>query len=309
VLFLDACLMGMIETATEVQPYAGYLVAGENLIWSRLPYEHYLAPSVLTPTTAPRTLAQAIVQHYNEPPPTNEPFTIAALELSRLPELVEQVNNLAQQLLTALDQGSTAEAHIRAAYAAAQKFDYDSSFILEPTDAYVDLADLAAQLLRPEYFINSNVTQAATQVRNQIVGGAGVAGMVVTTKAISGTNRWTKQPWSFAGAHGLSIYLPLGERDCRPTGRPISDVAFAALAPCVARATAKVGDLQIEPQLSYYVRPEQLRFSSAEGAPAWAALLARLDRTTLNRNPNRPPIQSPFPAASRASVYLPLLRR
>ena len=322
VLFLDACLMGMIETATEVQPYADYLVAGENLLWSRLPYERYLAPSVLTPTTDPHGLAQAIVQYYNEPKPADEPFTIAALDLRQLPKLVGEVDNLAQQLLAGLNAEPTAEtyeAYIRAAYEddTTQKFDYDSSFSLDKTDAYVDLADLAAQLLEksksPEYSIDWKVTEAATQVRNQIVGGAGVEGVVVASKSLSGTNYATKKDWNFAGAHGLSIYLPLGERDCRPTGLPLSGGAFAALAPCAPRTqpAPAVGDLQIEPQLNYYKQPDQLRFSSgvnAGGAPGWAALLERLDPRTPNRTKSSP-IQSPFPAASRTLVYLPLVRK
>jgi hypothetical protein len=318
VLFLDACLMGMIETATEVQPYADYLVAGENLLWSRLPYEKYLDPKVLTPTTDPRALAQAIGQYYNEPKPADEPFTIAALDLSQLPKLVQEVDNLAQQLLAGLNEEHTAEtyeAYIRAAYEddTTQKFDYDSSFSLDKTDAYVDLADLAAQLLEksksPEYSIDWKVTDAATQVRNQIVGSAGEPGVVVgTPKAVSGTYyaKPTLPAWNFAGAHGLSIYLPLGERDCRPTGLLLSDEAFPALAPCEPPATQV--HYQVEPQLNYYIQPEQLRFSSAEGAPEWAALLERLDPRTPNRTKSSP-IQSPFPAASRTLVYLPLVRK
>jgi len=328
VLFLDACLMGMIETATEVQPYADYLVAGENLLWSRLPYEHYLAPDVVTSTTTPLQLAKAIVTHYNEPSPADEPFTIAALDLSQLPDpldssgpsgLVRLVDNLAQKLLDALGANPAApvspaaakeaETKIRNAYDVAQKFDYDSSFSLDQhTDAYVDLADLAAQLLLPQYIISPDVTQAAQAVHDKIVGSAGKPGVVVAPpKAISGTYyaRPTQPAWSFAGAHGLSIYLPLGERDCRPTGLPLSGGAFLALAPCEPPATPV--QYQIEPQLNYYVQPEQLRFSSAEGAQKWAALLERLDPRTPNRMKSSP-IQSPFPAASR-KVYLPLVRR
>src|SRR6266508_724951 len=210
VLFLDACLMGMIETATEVQPYADYLVAGENLLWSRLPYEKYLDPTVLTSTTDPRALAQAIVQNYNKPPPADEPFAIAALDMSmsKLPGLVAKTNSLAQALLDALPPSpvppdNPAGKAIRAAYAAAQKFDYDSSFSLDQTtDAYVDLADLAAQLLRQEYFINNlTVMEAAKQVRDAIVGSTGAPGVVVgNPNAVSGTYYATptKPAWNFA---------------------------------------------------------------------------------------------------------------
>jgi hypothetical protein len=316
-LFLDACLMGMLETATEVQPYAGYLVAGENLLWSRLPYEKYLAPSLLTATTAPRSLAQAIVQHYNEPPSTDEPFTIAALDMSKLPNLVTKTNALAQALLAALPPApvpltNPARRAIGNAYVAAQKFDYDSSFSLDrTTDAYLDLSDFARRLLLPANAVSGDVTSAAQAVVDTIGGRGEASRVIVSFRANNGTVRTPAgvQTWDFAHAYGVSIYLPLGERDCRPTGRAISDVRFAALAPCVAPATARVGDLQIEPQLSYYVRPEQLRFSGVEGAPAWAALLARMDPTILNRAANQPRIQSPFLATSHKLVYLPLARR
>jgi hypothetical protein len=244
--------------------------------------------------------------------------------MSKLPDLVAKTNSLAQALLVALPPSpvpldNPAGKAIRAAYAAAQKFDYDSSFSLDQTtDAYVDLADLATQLLRQEYFINnSNVTEAAKQVRDAIVGSTGAPGVVVgNPNAVSGTYYATptKPAWNFAGAHGLSIYLPLGERDCRQTGLQLLLHAGAerALAPCEAPENVEV-KYQIEPQLSYYKQPDQLRFSSAEGAQAWATLLERLDPTTPNWDPDlypdRPPIQSPFPAASRWLVYLPLVRR
>jgi hypothetical protein len=46
-LFFDACLIGTIESAYAIVPFASYLVAGQNLLWSRLPYNRYLHQNIL----------------------------------------------------------------------------------------------------------------------------------------------------------------------------------------------------------------------------------------------------------------------
>jgi hypothetical protein len=308
VLFFDACLMGMIESAYEVQPFTDYLIAGENLLWSRLPYQRYLNPSILTAGTTPRELAQSIVRLYNQPVVSEEPFAIAAIDMRKLPGLVELTNTLAQRLLDRLHKDPSAEAQIRAAYAAAQKFDSDSSYSIDATDNYVDLADFARQLR------GANISETITASADAVVEAVGVRGpadrVVLATSALSGTTRFAEQPWSFPGAYGLSIYLPLGERDCRPTGLPIDDVTQPAVSPCLAPPTAKVDDFQIEPQLPYYANAGQLTFT--RDAPYWAALLTHLDITTPNRAPDRPSPRSPFPGKSEAErfyVFLFQVRR
>jgi hypothetical protein len=94
-------------------------------------------------------------------------------------------------------------------------------------------------------------------------------------------------------------------------------VAEAAVAPCAAPAGAKVGDLQILPQLPYYADPAQLRLSRddpaqlrlSSDAPSWAKLLVLLDAATPNRDPTKPPPASPAPGNANFPVWLPLVAR
>src|SRR6185436_14388357 len=104
------------------------------------------------------------VQRYNQPALSDEPFTIAAIDTSKLPTLVSQTNTLGQALSDALTADSAGESKLRAAYSAAQKFDYDASFALDPTDAYVDLADFARLLQSPDHTLSPTVSAAAQAV-------------------------------------------------------------------------------------------------------------------------------------------------
>jgi hypothetical protein len=295
VVFFDACLMGMIESAYQVHPYASYLVAGENLLWAQLPYESYFAPTLLNSTTTPKQLAVSMVESYNQTAPSN-PFTIAALDTTRLPDLASKTNTLASRLLAALPGGASpvagAEARIRAAYAEAQKFDYDNSLTIDSTDGYVDLADFARQLLLPATAI-SNEVSAAAQAIVEATGGRGEANRVVVGfKARSGTVRTPSglHTWDFTDSYGLAIYLPLGEQDMRPTGPP----------------TTPDGPATPERQLDYYTDPDQLAFT--RDAPKWAELLVRLEGNTPPRDAGRGAYRAPFPV-SKISIYLPLVRR
>jgi hypothetical protein len=302
VIFFDACLMGMIESAAEIQPYTDYFIAGQNLLWSRLPYEHYLNKETLTPTTTARQLATRIVQNYNQPAYSDEPFTIAALEMAKLPRLITDTNTLAQGLLATLPSSpvpltNAARLALTHAYRATQKFDYDSSFSIDATDGYLDLIDFATKL-RLESTMPLSVTTSAQAVI------ADTTAAVIATNAVSGTTRWSRQPWNFAGAHGLSIYLPLGELDCRPTGLPITDVNQAAVAPCAAPTSPVRGQPIVESQLRYYANSEQLAFTAA--APQWAQLLQRLEANTPQKGA---PAHSPFPPQSTWYGYLSTVRR
>jgi hypothetical protein len=102
VLFFDACLMGMVESAYEIMSYASYFIASESLAWSQLPYRQYLDPSVLNAETTPRQLATQIVARYNQPDNPGEPFAIAAIDTAKLDRVAANTNALAQQLLAAL---------------------------------------------------------------------------------------------------------------------------------------------------------------------------------------------------------------
>ncbi|MEI6778994.1 MAG: clostripain-related cysteine peptidase, partial [Chloroflexales bacterium] len=300
VIFYDACLMGMIESAYEIKDYTNYLVAGENLLWSAFPYENYFDPSRFTKTISPRALASMIVDQYNEPIPhdaqgvATEPFAIAAIDATKLLTLTLQTRQLASDLLAAMP---AAEGAIRSSYAQAQKFDYDASLSLDPSDGYVDLGHLAQLLatanLSPT--ISRDAQTVADTLTQQVIVGK--------PKVVSGSYR-DLPVWDFHNASGLSIYMPIGERDCRPTGRLRQVGDPGALAPCIAPQAA-VGDPLVEWQLGYYARPQQLHFIN--DAPEWAALLIQLDprtpaRITGDYNP-------PMPLTGMTQIYLPMLMK
>ncbi|NTU86148.1 MAG: hypothetical protein HGA45_43610, partial [Chloroflexales bacterium] len=141
IVFFDACLMGMIESAYQIQPYTNYFIAGQSLLWSDFPYERYLATDVLTATTSPRDFATNIVKLYNQD--STDPYAIAAWDMRRLPDLRWKTNALAHELLLrpGVDQA------IHEAYTSTQKFDYNADLVLNTnTEGYVDLADFAAKL-------------------------------------------------------------------------------------------------------------------------------------------------------------------
>ena len=296
-LFLDACLMGMVESTYELRSFTDYLVAGENLLWSAFPYNRYLASGTLTAATTSRAFAELIVEHYNEPTTGSEPYTIAALDTSKLQAVALAVDNLGAALSSALDTGSTNTSTLRFAYSATQKFDYDGSLSIGVTEGYVDLADFAEQLQARQL-----VPVAAQAVVDA------VRATVVVSKTVSGTT-YTGQDWDLAHATGLAIYLPLGERDCRPTGKVRSSEADPpVIAPCQAPVAA-LGQQTVEPQLRYYGMAGQLAFTSAGGAPQWAALLNRLDTDTPDRTEGDFGPIIPMPSVVRTRAYLPLLWR
>jgi hypothetical protein len=321
VIFFDACLMGMLETAYQIRDYADYMVAAENLLFAEYPYDDYLSRARLKGDTLPRDLAISIVNRYNaQLSGSHNPFSIAAVDLRQLrgaapSSLVPQVNKLAQQILAGLPPAPVTLSHplraaLKRAYDSAQKFDYDSSLAIDPTDGYVDLADFAHRLRdSADSAISPAVKATAAELFTTIT-----SQVVIHKRTVSGIYEpelGRRQRWNFAGAYGLSIFLPLGEQDWRPT-----DLNSAGSdAPACS-----------ERQLGYYVLSDQLAF--AAGAPGWSQLLLRLEANTPIRAPNlcpnqlsvsstlltaeqidRRPFHNPAPVQPVWMMFLPLVRR
>lgn len=124
---------------------------------------------------------------------------------------------------------------------------------------------------------------------------------------------YTGKGWDFSHSTGLSIYLPLGEQDYRPTLVDTSNPL------CPAKP---------ERQLTYYADPTQLAFT--EQYPNWSRLLVRLEQNVSVRRAALPagcqsglsaqaeetplidtrPFNSPAPLMPiRQTVYLPAIAR
>jgi hypothetical protein len=319
VLFLDACLMGMLETAYEVSDYADYLVAGENVLFANLPYDTYLANGGLTNNTSPLGLARRIVEKYNVNATETQPFALSLIDLTQLRSGVAgsvpvRLNKLAEKLLAALPAEPTASdtlvQAIIQAYAQSQKFDYDSSLTLDEHEGYVDLVDFASTLRdSPSQAVPAEVRSAAGDLVAAATGGATPA--IDSSRVVSGS--YDGNTWELSGATGLSIFLPLGERDYRPTQADPNDYSKS---------------YQAERQLTYYANPSQIKLT--HDAPLWAALLERLEPTVtiIRTGPGGLPVQQSTSLAdattidthpfyvpgqiignSQQHVYLPMIQR
>ncbi len=267
VLFIDACLMSMIENAYEVRDYADYMLASENLLFAELPYQDYLAKNGLTSSATPLDLVKRLVARYNVGTTSQlNPFTISALDLRQLRSAVSgnlavQLNILAGRLIAALPTIPTNDTPLVQAlkqiYTETQKFDYDSSLTLDPREGYVDLVDFAARIRDTSLTIPSDIKAAAGDVVNAAMGATPV---IIANRMQSGSYEGTL--WNLSGAKGLSIFLPLGEQDYRPTKADPSDPTKPFLP---------------DHQLTYYADPTQLMLT--HDAPKWAELLVLLEPT------------------------------
>ena len=202
VLFLDASAMAMLENAYEVRDSAHYLVASQGAVWARFAYDRYVAG--VDDGTAPLDFATGIVEGYAASL-EGYPLTMGAIaiDLTSLAPVADALDGLAVVLSDTL---TSTRPTVAEAYTATQKFDSNWDLELAPPDAYLDLYDFACQLHNLVPATETRVltaTQAVTEA---------LAGAIVAETHRDG-HPWmaTTVTWTFSGAHGLSIYLPVGE--------------------------------------------------------------------------------------------------
>jgi hypothetical protein len=218
VLHFDACLMGMLEDAYQIQDYADYMVASENLGWSLFPFASYSSngsagtsvvnspytftavASQVTSSTTPQQLAINITDAYfNHPGLQNYPRTIAALDLSKSNGVRQAVDTLADSLRANL---TSIKIEVGDARFDTQKFDSRDYYHITQNDEYVDLYDLAKNL-------KQSVTNSSVQVSAQGVMDAITNGFVIAEHHQSGaTIYYPGEVLNLDNAHGVSIYFP-----------------------------------------------------------------------------------------------------
>jgi hypothetical protein len=207
VVFYDACLTGMLEVAYQVKDYVSFFVSSQNIGWAPFGSRGRYVRTIqeLPPSATPRQMAQFLVEVYaDSTPPDLHPFTISATDLSSLSAVAGATDQLASAISQTLQApGQTSLLH--QVYNETQKLDYDSDFSIEPaTDGFVDLYDFA--LHASESYAEPDVTTAAQSLMMAI------DSAVVAERHRSGTP-WMApdRVWNLDHAHGLSIFLPLGE--------------------------------------------------------------------------------------------------
>jgi hypothetical protein len=196
VVHYDACLMAILENAYQIQDYASYLVASQNLGWSFFAYRRYAAH--VTASTTPAQLVANVVQDYHDLALQNRrlPHTLSALDLEKTGAVEDAVTALARTLQAS---PQATQERVYDARATAQKFDSRYYFRIDNEDEYVDLYDLARLL-------KQNISDSAVQSDAQAVMDA-VDSCVIVEQHASG--RYLHYPyWDLDNAHGISIYFP-----------------------------------------------------------------------------------------------------
>jgi hypothetical protein len=203
VLFLDACLMQMIEVGYEVKDYSQYLVASEYYGWTLGPYDDYI--SAITATTTAEELATAIVNYYHSRfTGTDCAHTMSAADLSQF-GLASVVNDFAQALTAGL---ATYKTQMENSRSTCQKFVYDS---------YIDLYHFA-------FLIDQNIADATIQNAAQAVMTAVNNAVIAEAHESGGGDEY----YPLYNAYGISIYFPASEGDSGYINYNSGNLAFVA---------------------------------------------------------------------------------
>ncbi|MBA3533047.1 MAG: hypothetical protein H0T73_14075, partial [Ardenticatenales bacterium] len=207
VLDLINCFAGSIEQLYELAPYVSAITASPNYT--------YLDPAMLgqvlgeiSPSTAPRQLAQAIVGAYDAIlPTTDHPRLLVAVDSAQLLAIKPAWDSVSGALYQALQEDfAGTRSKLENAYQASTK--YDSSFCppvdwsLAPPDALSDLGSFAQQL-SIQFGPSSEVGQGATTTQ------ARLQAAILARHSRDGIP-WFTAPatpgWSFAGSSGIALY-------------------------------------------------------------------------------------------------------
>jgi len=196
-LYLDACSMAMAEVAYEVHDSVDYLLASENTKWATFPYDQLLphvAEGLDAQTLGERWLA-AEVALLSRVPNIDYTFSLMALAgmtevMSTTSALVETIQPLLPAQLAKVDQ----------IIAATSLFDSNYDGLVDSSDTYVDLYDLAGQIAT-SFGENEAIVSAALALQQAIR-----ATVVGEYHQHAGDSLRTTAQWE--GVGGLSIYWP-----------------------------------------------------------------------------------------------------
>lgn len=205
ILHYDTCLMAMLENVYQVQEYVDYVIASENLGWSLFGFADY--SQAVSSTSTPRVLASTIAErYYRANRLQGYPRTISVLESSKVRDVRQAVDNLAQALIAKLGSHKT---YIQILRDSTQKFDSREYYKITKNDEYIDLYDFAVRT--KDTLPDASVQQSTQQVMDA------VKAMVIAEYHESGPWNGNQGYWDLDHAHGVSIYFPpqSGSQDYR----------------------------------------------------------------------------------------------
>jgi hypothetical protein len=193
----DACLMGALEIAAAVKPYAHYMIASEQTIpavgW---PY-HLILRAYKRGAKTPEAFARAVVEAYkNYYDPLTQDYTLSVVDLNRCGPLIENVKALTHILLELISKQKNRSVArvIRDAAARTARFDERS---------YADLCDWYKQLYaradRLECVNPADTRRLVSQLKATLSEGYTALAQCIITSV---------QGAMHARTRGLLVYLP-----------------------------------------------------------------------------------------------------
>jgi hypothetical protein len=194
IIGFDACLMGMMETAIQMDGLADYMIASEDLEpgdgWE---YNLFLASLASNPNMTPQQLAAAVVNAYQSRYSGSSGVTLAAVDLSQAGTLRNALDNLARAFLEDPDGDGPQVPVVESDRNAIQTARNNAQRFARQRPAYDDYRDAYhfAQLIR-DAIDDAEVDNACTALINAI------------TAAV--TSEWHSN--DLPNAHGLTVWLP-----------------------------------------------------------------------------------------------------
>ncbi len=199
-LYLDACLMSMVEVGYEINDSVDYLLASPNIKWAVSDYAAHI--NDINGQRDARQLLEEWLHNEAGVLNSNHPFTYALTDLGQIDDLRVAIDNLALALKDTLPGDRS---KIRAAFNQADLFDSTGDGSLNRAeDSYIDLASFA-RALQQNFAGNAAVRTAAQEVETALI-------RTVLVRDYLNGSPWhqTDQKWIWNDTMGgLSIYAPL----------------------------------------------------------------------------------------------------
>jgi hypothetical protein len=200
-VFLDACLMGMVEVAYELRDTTDYLLSSQSVKWTTFPYDEHLG-SISDEQTAREIMEMWLTTEQSELAGDEaHPYTYALVDSAQLATLRERIDALADELIRLLPEQRD---QITGAFAEVDCFDSDGDgSISGSNDTYCDLSSLS-QALERTFSTDADLITATQQVQN-------VLSTTVILEDWQSGHPWLypEFAWNWNRLGGLSIYAPL----------------------------------------------------------------------------------------------------
>lgn len=201
-LYLDACMMSMVEIAYEVRDSVDYLLASQNWAWALFPYDAHLAS--INGRMNPREIGEAWFANEEAALKAGEfPYTITLIDVNQIEELVDALNSLGKDLLLRMKVNTYGPNKVKQARLQADCFDSNLDGYLNQKDSYCDIVSLVRQLQKQ--FSTSPLTIATAKRVIETVETA-----VIKESHQNGVPYYyNKDYWQWGELGGLSIYIPV----------------------------------------------------------------------------------------------------